>query len=68
MRDLSQIVADNKTTQADIEGGSFVIRDGVRVPINPGIAGEQIDADAQTYSDRSEIEELAAQAIRKASA
>jgi len=47
MRDLSQIVADNKTTEADIQGGSFVIRDGVRVPINPGIAGEQIDAEVQ---------------------
>jgi len=43
MNSLQSIIARNNTTAADIEGGSFVICDGQRIPINDGIAVHQID-------------------------
>jgi hypothetical protein len=44
MFSIDGIIARNKSTKADIEGGSFQIVDGIRVPIFTGVAGEQIDS------------------------
>lgn len=44
MQSLEQIVKQNGTTKADIEGGSFTLtEDGIRVPIFAGTVVEQID-------------------------
>ena len=43
MYNLEAIKKYNGTTAADIEGGSFIIRDGVRVPITGGQVEAQID-------------------------
>jgi hypothetical protein len=44
MFSIDGIIARNKSTKADIEGGPFQIVDGIRVPIFTGVAGEQIDS------------------------
>jgi hypothetical protein len=44
MFSIDGIIARNKSTKADIEGASFQIVDGVRVPIFTGVAGEHIDS------------------------
>jgi hypothetical protein len=45
MFSINDIIARNKSTKADIEGGSFTLTtDGIRVPIFTGVAGEQIDS------------------------
>lgn len=59
MRDLSKIIEANRNTKADIEGGSFQVIDGIRVPIFAGIAGEQIDSlecpESRTEERRAEL-------------
>lgn len=44
MYGIEETIARNGSTREDIEGGSFQVVDGIRVPIFSGIAGEQIDS------------------------
>ena len=69
MYGIEETIARNGSTKADIEGGSFQIVDGVRVPIFAGIAGAQIDslADLQREDALDEAREVQAeQACRRA--
>jgi hypothetical protein len=63
MYNLEAIQKYNGTTKADIEGGSFQIVDGIRVPIFTGVAGEQIDslADLQREDALDEAREVQAE-------
>jgi len=56
MRDLSEIVKANGTTQADIDGSSFIVVDGARVSITPLQELELLDNGAQ-YIDSLECPE-----------
>jgi len=48
---IDGIIARNKSTKADIEGGSFTLTtDGIRVPIFTGVAGAQIDSILYAHS------------------
>jgi len=61
MFSINDIIARNKSTKADIEGGSFTLTtDGIRVPIFTGVAGEQIDslADLQREDALDEAREV----------
>ena len=49
MYGIEETIARNGSTKADIEGGSFQIVDGVRVPIFAGVAGEQIDSQEHCF-------------------
>lgn len=55
MRDLTEITKANGSTQADIEGGSFFVRDGIRIPIFAGVTGAQIDAAERLEYLRGEL-------------
>lgn len=59
MYGLEETIARNGSTKADIEGGSFQVVDGIRVPIFAGIAGEQIDSlecpESRTEERRAEL-------------